>query len=425
MININTSKSLNIILPNTNKALKEVLDSASPKEFKALSLGKDLASVLDTILKQSNQNPTQDKVLLNLVKNNPTLKDLGNVSSTIKELLQALKQDKNPLPLEKVLQSFLSDIKDVSEKSLKTKIENSGLFLENKIKNLQTPKEELKSALSELSKTLQDTKLPNIKALNTQLKEILSSDIFKNTNSSDILGKTKIDLTLLSEVSKKVQVLIDKVTVSMSSVVDKSIAPKDVVFTKEVTTLVNKLQLLNKPEQLLSTTQIKEMFQGDLKAVLLKTHEEINNSNHPNKQELLKHIDKLTLQIDYHQLVSHLSNATSLYLPYSWDALEDGNISIKRLKDDSFFTDIELQLKEYGELNIRLGMFESNQLNINIKTQNSEFKNILQENMPQLRQQLASAGIVAKEIRFLDDNKTATTYESLLKDIALGFEVKA
>ena len=107
MININTNKSLNIILPNTNKALKEVLENASPKEFKSLSLGKDLSSVLDTILKQSDNNPAQDKILLNLVKNNPTLKDLGNVSNTIKELLQTLKQDKNPLPLEKSLQSFL------------------------------------------------------------------------------------------------------------------------------------------------------------------------------------------------------------------------------------------------------------------------------------------------------------------------------
>jgi len=425
MININTNKSLNIILPNTNKALKEVLESASPKEVKALSLGKDLASVLDTILKQSDKNPTQDKVLLNLVKNNPTLKDLGNVSSTIKELLQTLKQDKNSLPLEKVLQSFLSDIKDISEKSLKTKIQNSGIFLENRIKNLQTPKEELKSALSELSKILQDTKLPNIKTLNTQLKELLSSDVFKNTNTTDLLGKTKIDLTLLSQVSKKVQTLLDKVSVSMDSVVDKSISPKDIVFTKETTSLVNKLQFLNKPQQLLSTTQIKEMFNGDLKAVLLKTHEEISNSTHPNKQELLKHIDKLTLQIDYHQLVSHLSNATSLYLPYSWDALEDGNLTIKKLKNASFFTDIQLQLKEYGELKLRLGMFESNQLNINIQTQNDEFKNILQENIPQLRQQLSSVGIVVKEIHFLEASKNSSNYENPIKDLALGFEVKA
>ena len=423
MINTNTAKSLNIILPNTNRALKEVLQNVSAKELEVLSSGKDISSVLDNILKKSSQNSSQDKQLLTLVKNNPTLKELGSISSTSKELLQTLKQDKNPLPLEKVLQGFLSDIKDISEKSLKTKIENSGIFLENKIKTLQTPKEEIRVILDNLSKTLQETKLPNIKSLNTQIKELLSSDLLKNTNSSDLLQKSKVDLTLLNDISKKVQTIVEKLSTSIGSNVDKSISPKDVIFTKETLSSVEKLQWLSKPENLLSQTQTKEMFSSDLKAVLLKTHEELANSSHPNKQEILKQIDKLTLAIDYNQLVSHLSNATSLYLPYSWDALEDGKLTIKEAKDDSFFTDIELKLKEYGELKIRLGMFEKNQLNINIRTQSSEFKKILQENMPQLRQQLFSVGIVAKEIRFIDENRSA--YSDTAKELALGFEVKA
>ena len=423
MININTAKSLNIILPNTNRALKEVLQNVSAKEFEVLSLGKDISSVLNTILKKSSQNPTQDKQLLTLVKNNPTLKDLGSISNISKELLQTLKQDKNPLPLEKVLQGFLSDIKDISEKSLKSKIENSGIFLENKIKTLQTPKTELRALLETLSKTLQETKLPNIKALNTQIKELLSSEILKNTNNTDILQKTKIDLPLLNDMSKKVQTLLEKLSRSIDSNVDKSISPKDVIFAKETLSQVQKLQWLSKPQELLSQTQTKEMFSSDLKAVLLKTHEELSSSSHPNKQEILKQIDKLTLAIDYNQLVSHLSDSTSLYLPYSWDALEDGKLTIKEAKDESFFTDIELKLKEYGELKIRLGMFEKNQLNINITTQSPEFKTILQKNLPQLRQQLFSVGIVAKDIRFMDENRGA--YGEVSKDLALGFEVKA
>ena len=167
------------------------------------------------------------------------------------------------------------------------------------------------------------------------------------------------------------------------------------------------------------------MLSHDLKSILLKTHEEINASNHPNKQELLKHIDKLSLQIDYNQLVSHLSNATSLYIPYSWEALEDGNISVKKAKDDKFFTDIELQLKEYGSLKLRLGMFESNHLNINITAEDSEFKEILKSNLPTLRKQLHSAGIMTNEIRFLDDLKSVNSYDTNLGELAVGFEVKA
>ena len=422
MINIKNSKSLNIILPNTNSALKEVLQNVSAKEFETLSVGKDISSVLDDIFKKSSQNSTQDKQLLSLLKNNPTLKELGSIASTSKDLLQTLKQDKNPLPLEKVLKSFLSDIKDISDKSLKTKVENSGIFLESKIKNLQTPKQEFRVILNDFTKTLQESKLPNVQEVNTQLKTLLSSDLLKDTNSSDLLATTKTNLPLLEETTKKVQILLDKLSTVVNSNVDKSIAPKDVIFSKDTNTMMSKLQTLAKPEQLTSQTQTKEMFSSDLKAVLLKAHDEISNSSHPNKQEILKQIDKLTLAIDYNQLVSHLSNATSLYLPYSWDEMKEGKLTIKQSKNDSFFTDIELKLKDYGEIKIRLGMFETNQLNINITTQSSEFKTILQRNLPQLRQQLSSVGIVAKDIRFMDEKKSA--YGNSSSELALGFEVK-
>ncbi|MEA2072547.1 MAG: flagellar hook-length control protein FliK [Campylobacterota bacterium] len=424
MININTNKTLNIILPNTNKALKEVLESSSPKELQALSSGKDLKSIVNDILSQTSKNSSQDKMLLDLVKNNPTFKELGSVISSAKELLSLLKQDKSPLPLEKQLQNLLGNIKDINEKGLQSKIENSGLFLENKLKNIQTPREELRTLTTQLSTTLQDTKLPNLKAINAQLQELLNSDAFKSINSKELLTNVKVDIATLTQLSKSVGTLLDKITQRLDSPLDKSISPKDVLYSKDTQNLLDKLQLLNTPQKLQMQTKLQELFSNDLKSVLHKAQEELTNSNHPNKQELLKHIDKLSLQIDYHQLVSHLSNATSLYIPYSWDALEDGNITMKNLKDGKFFTDIELQLKEYGSLKLRLGMFEENQLNINITAQSSEFKKILQENMSQLRQQLYDVGITPKEIRFLDD-KSANAYGGDSSGLALGFEVKA
>ena len=424
MININANKTLNIILPNTNKALKEVLESSSPKELQALSSGKDLKSIVNDILSQTSKNSSQDKMLLDLVKNNPTFKELGSVINSAKELLSLLKQDKSPLPLEKQLQNLLGNIKDINEKGLQSKVENSGLFLENKLKNIQTPREELRALTTQLSTTLQDTKLPNLKAINVQLQELLNSDAFKSINSKELLTNVKVDIATLTQLSKSVSLLLDKITQRLDSPLDKSISPKDVLYSKDTQNLLEKIQQLNTAQKLQTQTKLQDLFSNDLKSVLHKAQEELTNSNHPNKQELLKHIDKLSVQIDYHQLVSHLSNATSLYIPYSWDALEDGNITIKNLKDGKFFTDIELQLKEYGELKLRLGMFEENQLNINITAQSSEFKKILQENMPQLRQQLYDVGITPKEIRFLDD-KSANAYGGDSSGLALGFEVKA
>lgn len=311
MINLSLNKQLDIILPNTNKALAEVLKGASTEELATLSKGKDLSSILDSLLKQSASDPTQDKTLLSLLKNNPTLKELGSVTTTLKDLTQLLQQDKNPLPLEKVLKNFLSDVQNTGEKELKTKLENSGVFLESKIKS-QT-----------------------------------------------------------------------------------------------------------------SNSQLKEIFSNDLKAVLLKTQEELSNSTHPNKQELLKQMDKLSLQIDYYQLSSQLANASSVYLPYSWDALKDGNITLKSAQNEKFFCDIELNLKKEGLLKLRLGLFEKNQLNINITTEDQEFKESLKEHLPDLKKALLQVGITPKEIRFLDETNSSNAYEKSTQDLAMGFEVKA
>jgi hypothetical protein len=426
MINLNTSKTLNIVLPNTNKALNEVVKSITHQEFETLSKGRDLKSIVNTLLEQSANDSSGDKKLLSMLKSNPTLKELSSVSSSIKELHQTLQKEKNPLPIEKQLTSFLSNVKNISEEGLKTKIENSGLFLENKIKNLQTPQVALKSALTELSKILDATKLPNVQSINTQLKELLSSDLFKNISNEDLLKTLKSDLSSLTSLSKNVQNVLEQLSQRLNSPLDKTIQPNDALFSKETKSLFDKINLLNKPELLQTQASAKELFSHDLKAVLLKAHEEVKNSSSPNKAELLKQIDKLTLQIDYHQLLSQLNNSTSLYIPYSWDALEDGNITIKSAKDDKFFTDIELNLKDYGELKLRLGMFETNQLNINISAQSKELKKILQDNIGTLKQQLIDVNIVPASIRFLDDSPTITdAYNGYNQGLNAGFEVKA
>ena len=455
MINLTTANLLKVILPNTNKALDKVLQELSPKELETVTKGKDLKSIINTLLKQSSKDTSQDKVLLNLVKNSPTLKNLGSVQGTLKELITTLKQNKpntpttqvnqqtvkaptntqnkipeptlkDLAPLEKTLSKFLDSIKDIKDTPIKEKVQNSGVFLESKIKTLQTPKQELKQVLQELSKALQTTQLPKMQEVNTQVKTILQSDVLKNISTQELFNPKNIDLKNLETLSKKIQPLLEHIKKSIESPLDKAISKQDVIFTKEFKEVLHKTELLNKPEQLLTQTKTKEMFSHDFKAVLLKAHEDVSNSSLPNKTEILKHIDKLTLQIDYHQLVSHLSNASSLYIPYTWEALEDGSISIKSTKNEKFFCDIDLQLKEYGELKLRLGMFEKNQLNINITTQHKKFKELLQEGIPELKRQLFSVGIMPKEIRFLDDtSKESVSYQNQGNDLKMGFEVKA
>jgi len=456
MIQLNSAKmTLSLILPNTNKALKQVIQDATPKELKELSRSKDLKSVLNSIFKKSSQDSNQNKTLLTLVKNNPTLKELSNPIHTAKELVKQLEKSikeeqkstsnannladtkitpsKEKIALQnttlqntkETLNKFLNDIKDIDNKTLSTKIENSGVFLESKIKTLQTPKMNLKLILQDLSKQLDTTQLTSVKTINTQLKDILSSDLFKNINNEELFKNIKPDIKELTQITKNVDNIIDKLNQRLTSNMDKTTNPKDILFKETTKHSITKLQLLNHPEKLSTQSHTKNLFSNDLKSVLLKAQDDISTSTIPNKQELLKQLDKLTLQIDYHQLVSHLSNSSSLYIPYSWDDLEDGEISLKNTQNDSFFCDINLKLKNDGELRLRLGLFQNNILNINITATDNQFKEKLKENMPELKKQLFKIGLTPQDIRFIEDIGVRTSYDDSNQHIDVGFEVKA
>jgi len=100
------------------------------------------------------------------------------------------------------------------------------------------------------------------------------------------------------------------------------------------------------------------------------------------------------------------------------------NLDIKKDKD-KFYCDIELDLKDYGEVFLKLTLFEKNQINIHVYSKNQELKNLFQENLSILRGGLIGAQIVPREIRFHDakEKKIDEPYVDD-DDFKMGFEVK-
>lgn len=429
MLSITTNTKLDIILPSTNKALKEVLKDATPKELEALSSGKDLKSVLNSLLKQSSQSSASDKTLLQLLKQNPTLKSLGDVSSTIKELLSSIKSDEKQLPIQKVLKSFLVDMKSLNEKEIKAKLTNSGVFLESRLKNAQNPQLELKNTLKTLQALVDKSSIYQVKSLSKEIQTLLESPVLKNATNQALLQPSQDNkqlLTLLSRGVEKILETLNSNTKEMDAKVVDSNKP-DVLFSKDMKSVITKLNTLDAPLKLQTSQNVKEIVANDLKSLLLQSSEEVVKSNNPNQAEILKHIDKLSLQIDYYQLISHLSNSSSLYLPFSWDELKDGQIELKKDVDDKFYCDISLNLVEYGELNLKLVLYEENQLNIKILSDNQKLHELIKQNIPSLRSALISSQITPREIRLLDATKKAPTnaYEASSQSINMGFEIKA
>ena len=536
MIKISDSKQLGIILPNTNKAFNKVLTQASQEELSTITQSKDLKSIIHTIFKQSAQNPNTNSQLLELVKNNPTLKNLGDVTKTIQELISSLKSDTKSNPLERKLLEFLNDIKDVKASNLEQKIQNSGVFLESRLKNIQNPQIELKNLLTELAKKLQGSNNPVQRTIANEAKQILQLEpmqklntLLKNENktNSSALIEHRTNPASIKELSADVQKLVSKLQTefkkadpiyspALSKAVEKlqhrldpklltsesfQLAPlkdsleqiistvqrsflndsksildsltkifkvlqsidQNVVQTqnqtsleafvekklpqkmtqlldqiknviekasphldKETRQIVSKLETIHSLDNLQVENKIKKILSSDFKSVLLQASDEVSKSNHPNQIEISKNIEKLSLQIDHYQLLSHLSNGTSIYLPFSWDMMEEGNINLRKSEDDTFYVDIDLKLKEYGPLQLKLTLYEKNQLKLNIYTSHEGFRSIIQDNISSLRSALIDSQLTPREIRIHQPQtpKNMNAYSSNDQQIYMGFEIK-
>ena len=166
-----------------------------------------------------------------------------------------------------------------------------------------------------------------------------------------------------------------------------------------------------------------DTLQKDFKALLLHASQEITNTHLPNKLELLQHIDKLLLQLDYFQLSSHLAHAQTLFIPYAWDALQEGTLSFKQQKNNHTLCDIDLTLTHYGRLKIRLGLFEQNRLYIQIDADSKELQKLMQDNIATLKEQLLHIGITPHSITFIQKRDNTQPYQENTQDIGCGFEV--
>lgn len=225
------------------------------------------------------------------------------------------------------------------------------------------------------------------------------------------------------------QLVTQKLPQEIRTVIDQLSVLKhqgDAVYSKEVSTLVEKLTPFMKAESLSSQTVMRENLSHDVKALLLQVGDEVQKAALPNTSDIMKQLDKLMMQIDYYQLMSHLSSSSALYMPFVWEELEEGSLVFKKGKDDNFYCEINLQLKEYGELNLMLVLYDENQINIRAYTEKPELKAKLIEQMPILRSALTGVDIMPRQIRIFEmkEDEKSNGYGEQGSSMDLGFEVK-
>ena len=554
---VSNNTLLNILLPNDNKVLKEALKEADSKTLEQM-VKNNSGSVNDVLknLFENLKNGTKSNASIeNMLKNTSALKDLGNVSTNLSNLLESVSKDESLQKFKPILESFLKNIKDMDANTLKEQLKNSGVFLESKLattpnaklenvltqiqnlvkeintpqakqvgelltKLLQTPQNQanstnadftnnlksLTTALQNLNASLTPSQIQNLSTLTNQLKTLVNTGTLveskiensvpldkgiqtstqgsiqpntqaptqnlketlsslQNLQSKDILAPQVKENpnTLLQNIQDKVSInvqtkdlllqikadilqnptlqnrnilpMIDNLlkmpdlfakgenlqnltsTNNLSTFSNnfmsnlspllttlkenlESLNPSNSNLQNHLTKLVDKVEhliqdLVNNPKGEVKVTE-------DMKTVLLKMQDELATKTDVKSQDLAKQVDKLLTQIDYHQLASLTSNANNVYLPFLWEMLEDGNISMKKTEEEKFYCQINLTLKDFGKVDLMLALYDKNKLDLTIYAQREHFKIALRDNMQQLKVALNSVDLIPVNIKLLD-----------------------
>jgi hypothetical protein len=351
------------------------------------NLTKDLntpqAKQVNELITKILQTPNNSDV-------NANLANLKTLSSALQNLTNSLSK-----PQTQSLSNLTNQLQNIV---------NEGTLVESKIENtpnnqnLQTKENVTVQNKETQTSTLTQTILQN-KNIMPLIDNLLKMDnlFAKNENLSILLSQNNLS-SFTSNFASNLNPLLTDLKQSL-----ENLNPTEHNMQNQVTKLVEKIEniikdISNPALQKNDNSNINE----DMKTVLLKMQDELSSKTDPKSQELNKQIDKLLTQIDYQQLLSLSSNSNSVYLPFLWDMLEDGNISMKKTDEEKFYCQINLTLKDFGKVDLMLALYDKNKLDLTIYAQREHFKTALQENMQKLKVALNSVRLIPVNIKLLD-----------------------
>lgn len=507
---VSNNNLLNILLPNDNKLINQMLVNADEETLKSIKDGNITAKELLNNLFENLKNGEKTNLSIeNLLKNSNIFKEEVTFSKSVSNLLEQIKENPTLQKFAPILQNLLKDISLLDQNSLKEMINKSGIFLESKlleqVKEGNSIPKSLESTLNEIKTFLKSISSPQgqkieeminnlqLKTLQKDLNEVINSlkDYSQNLMSKQISTINNLTTTLQnllpqaqlveSTITNSTQNLLnDTLTVKQNintqttnvltqlrnelllnsfpnaqnllKQIDLLLVSKD-VFSKvdlsfemmnlnimqnssfqsnfttninslilnlkesmnnlepEVFKLVEKLEhLINKANLNLETLLTKQQstIQHDMKALLLQMQDELTTKKDPISMDNLKQVEKLITQIEYNQLLSLVSNSNSVYIPFLWDMLDEGSISMKKIDEEKFYCEINLSLKEFGQTNLLLALYDKNKLDLTIYVSKDSFKETIKENFSKLRQSLNSANIVPVNVKIIDIKKEET-----------------
>ena len=383
-------------------------------------------STLTNQLKEfiSNGALLESKVENNTANLNPQNKE--TITAQTKDLLTQIKNDlvQNPSSINKdTLSQVQNLVKNMDMPEAKQINEVIAKIIQNPSSsdtssNLRT----LTSSLENLTNSLSTSQTQNKEAINAQTKDLLTQ--IKNELVQNPSIASKNTLTLIDNLLKmdnlfvkgeNIQNILTQNNIStFSNNFSSNLSPlltnlKESLETlnpnsSSVQTHISKLveNVENLIKDLANPKAQSSNISDDMKSILLQIQDEVSSKTDPKSQDLARQVDKLLTQIDYHQLASITSNSNNVYLPFFWEMLDEGNISMKKTDEDKFYCQINLTLKDFGKVDLMLAMYDKNKIDLTIYAQREHFKTAIRDNMQSLKVALNSVDLIPVNIKLLD-----------------------
>lgn len=392
-------KLLQNIKTQTNTNTQVTQNQTATNEF--TNNLKTLTSSLQNL--NNSLNPTQTQNLSNLANQLKSLINEGTlVESKIENSTNSTDKTTNLAN-----NTTLKDSINLQTKELLTQIKNDIIQNPNMIQN--------KNILPMIDNLL---KMDNLFSKNDTIQNFLA-----NSNSSGNLS------TFTSNFASNLSPLLTTLKESL-----ETLNPNNTHLQNHLTKLVDKVEHIIQDLATTPNGKLDTKVSEDMKTVLLQMQDELASKTDPKSLEVAKQVDRLLTQIDLHQLTSLVSNSNYVYLPFFWEMLEDGSIEMKQKDEEKFFCQINLTLKDFGKVDLMLGLYDKNKLDLTIYAQREHFKTAIRENMQQLKIALNSVELIPVNVKLLDmkeDNKESSkptqTYINNYnnQDLSSGIDIRA
>ena len=351
-----------------------------------------LSQIQNQIKDITTAQAKQVNELINKLIQNPSSPESAN---NLKSLTSALQNLSNSLGTSQTqnLSTLTNQLKSIiNEGSLvESKVENGTVNLNNSAKEIITS--QTKELLNQIKNELIQNPVLQNKNIMPLIDNLLKMDnlFLKGENVQNLLTQNNIS-TFTNNFASNLNPLLNSLKESL-----ENINPNNANLQNHILKLVDKVENLIK-----DLANPKANISDDMKSVLLQMQDELASKGDVKSLDISKQIDKLLAQIDYHQLASLATNANNVYLPFFWEMLEDGNITMKQTEEDKFYCQINLTLKDFGKVDLMLALYDKNKLDLTIYAQREHFKTALRDNMQKLKIALNSVELIPVNIKLLD-----------------------